>query len=385
MKRYSPSITSRIVNNAINRSLLILVLVLTALHISFAQTTYTSNAGGTGDWDTSTDWVSNSNPGVDKIQNATINIVSGDSIVRDGDLEFWNNDTLNITGVLTVTGNVTIKNNLIMNVTGTIYFQGSLNVQNNAELTISGTGGVDVTGDATFGNGTTAEVDGTLSVGGDLDFGGGVTSVTGTGTIDAPNSIVCSDIPDFDDCGDVDNPLPIELLFFEAQLSETGVRLSWATSTEINNDFYTIEQSKDGLNFVIREFVQGAGNSTGIINYDFIDRNPTFGFNYYRLKQTDFDGVFSYSDVIVIINSIHKEFEIYPNPVQTEFSIRNDTGSTDDAGSRIIIRSLDGKIIFDKITTDLDNISIPHLENGAYLLEWRTENNTYTKQILIRN
>ena len=85
----------------------------------------------------------------------------------------------------------------------------------------------------------------------------------------------------------------IELLFFNAKLeNNTYVDLTWSTASEINNDYFTIERSQNGVYFQEFDIVEGAGNSTHKINYSLIDRDPFDGISYYRLKQTDYDGKF---------------------------------------------------------------------------------------------
>lgn len=110
--------------------------------------------------------------------------------------------------------------------------------------------------------------------------------------------------------------LPVSFLSFEAELIDNRVvQLNWATATEINNDYFTIQRSKDGLIFEDLGTVKGAGNSTNILNYNFLDKEPLTGLSYYRLKQTDFDGQFDYSPIRSIIIAPQIDLEIYPNPL----------------------------------------------------------------------
>ena len=85
-------------------------------------------------------------------------------------------------------------------------------------------------------------------------------------------------------------PLPVKLSSFSAQIIDNSVQLKWVTSSEINNDFFTIEQSSDGAEFLEIATVLGAGNSTTELNYSYSDDKPMIGGSYYRLSQTDFDG-----------------------------------------------------------------------------------------------
>lgn len=86
------------------------------------------------------------------------------------------------------------------------------------------------------------------------------------------------------------NPLPIELLDFSAHCGDLDVQLRWTTAAEINNDYFTLEKSKDGLEYFEIARIHGAGNSSTELHYSFTDKSPFDGINYYRLSQTDFDG-----------------------------------------------------------------------------------------------
>lgn len=86
------------------------------------------------------------------------------------------------------------------------------------------------------------------------------------------------------------NPLPIELLSSEVTCNNNNVLISWSTATETSNNFFTIEKSIDGINFIKIGNINGAGNSSSIKNYSYIDYNAYSGISYYRLKQTDYNG-----------------------------------------------------------------------------------------------
>jgi hypothetical protein len=121
---------------------------------------------------------------------------------------------------------------------------------------------------------------------------------------------------DFTGIGD-GQPLPVSLINFNAYPVLNHVEIVWTTATEINNDFFTIERSKDGINFEPIMQVEGAGNSNQVLNYKETDSQPYEGVSYYRLKQTDFDGQFSYSEIRVVnfnTGTIGQSLMIYPNP-----------------------------------------------------------------------
>ncbi|MCX6290527.1 MAG: hypothetical protein NT126_02030, partial [Bacteroidetes bacterium] len=114
--------------------------------------------------------------------------------------------------------------------------------------------------------------------------------------------------------GSLNSPLPIELLKFDAYPKEQMVITDWSTASEINNDYFTLERSSNGLEFYEIGKIRGAGNSSVTLNYSFPDEHPLTGISYYRLKQTDFDGRFSYSPVVMISYKKDQKFYLYPNP-----------------------------------------------------------------------
>jgi hypothetical protein len=114
-------------------------------------------------------------------------------------------------------------------------------------------------------------------------------------------------------------PLPIELLSFFGKCEKEKIILQWETAAEINNSFFTIEQSTDGENYIQIGIVQGAGNSSSALNYQFTDSHLTSHILYYRLKQTDFDGAYSYSPIIAVQNC--KEYK--QTTIENIYNINN--------------------------------------------------------------
>ena len=118
------------------------------------------------------------------------------------------------------------------------------------------------------------------------------------------------------------NPLPVELSRFRATEQGNTVWMHWTTSTEINNDFFTVERSANGLDFEGIGRVDGAGTSYHDRNYTFTDDGPYPGRSYYRLKQTDIDGKFSYSSVEIVDRPGNDlPLIIHPNPARTNEEI----------------------------------------------------------------
>lgn len=112
--------------------------------------------------------------------------------------------------------------------------------------------------------------------------------------------------------------LPVELLAFTAQTEGDKVRLDWTTAYELNNDYFTVERSTNGQSFMVIDRVEGAGNSQALTEYNAYDNQPLSGKTYYRLKQTDFDGSFAYSEVVEVTldaNQLQFTLNAYPNPI----------------------------------------------------------------------
>lgn len=116
-------------------------------------------------------------------------------------------------------------------------------------------------------------------------------------------------------------PLPIELLDFKGKYLNNQSVLSWVTASEKNNDYFILERSEDAHEFTQIGKIDGAGNSNTFLNYQYIDAKPINQVAYYRLKQVDFDGQYSYSQVIALRSNqkINAEIKAYPNPSSGNF------------------------------------------------------------------
>ncbi len=111
-------------------------------------------------------------------------------------------------------------------------------------------------------------------------------------------------------------PLPIQILSFAGESIDRAVWLKWVTLTETNNRSFSIERSRDGMHFISIGEVSGAGTTRQKKTYSYEDRFAPYSVLYYRLKQTDFDGAYSYSDVIRVDNTnTGTELVVSPNPL----------------------------------------------------------------------
>jgi len=118
--------------------------------------------------------------------------------------------------------------------------------------------------------------------------------------------------------------LPIELLYFKGVKDNLSNKLFWSTASENNNDFFTVEKSTNGIDWEIINRQSGAGNSSNQLDYYSLDQNVESLVNYYKLKQTDYDGKFKYSDIISVdnrMNSKSKEIDTITNIFGQEVDI----------------------------------------------------------------
>jgi hypothetical protein len=175
-------------------------------------------------------------------------------------------------------------------------------------------------------------------------------------------AVVSSDIPI------VPVILACELMSFTVESEDSYVQLNWATASENNNDYFNVERSIDGINYSSISSVNGSGNSTQILNYSSIDDTPLLGQSYYRLKQTNYDGETSYSDIEAVSFKRSKDFivNIYPNPVSSQITIDSESEI-----ELIDIFNIYGSLVR---TETASSFSVANLSNGAYILIIRTKN-----------
>jgi hypothetical protein len=152
---------------------------------------------------------------------------------------------------------------------------------------------------------------------------GGTSGNTSSGSI-VSSGTISSFSPFTLSSSNEENPLPIELLNFEAKVVGSHVELEWSTLSELNNDYFTVERSYDAVNFEAVSAVSGAGNSNIRLTYNARDYDPYPGVSYYRLKQTDFNGNFSYSGIEAVVFSSGAiiDMVLSPNPVINDVAIQ---------------------------------------------------------------
>lgn len=190
----------------------------------------------------------------------------------------------------------------------------------------------------------------------------------------------------------VDNsdPLPIELIKFNANCDRGSTMVTWTTASETNNDYFTVERSQDGNFFEEVGVVDGAGTTSQLNSYFLEDKYPYAGTSYYRLKQTDFDGNYDYSDMIAVSCSGNDdtEFELvsayddgFGNMNIAFTAGENDvyTATLFDIQGRLLIEE-SGKTYSG---TNQVKLNVANYARGIYMLTLRNEQKAISKRVML--
>ncbi len=190
--------------------------------------------------------------------------------------------------------------------------------------------------------------------------------------------------------------LPVELITFTGELnSDNQVLLSWRTATEKNNDFFTVERSVNGLTFEAIGTVSGNGTSSQPHDYTFTDPSPAEGTNYYRLRQTDFNGR-SETFNIVAVDYITDEGEcvlsVHPNPC-VEQCIINFSGCPSDKDGTILVEMIDanGAMVSSSVHQQASDGSFTmqidtgnNLKPGMYIIRGTSSKTSYVQKAVLK-
>lgn len=179
------------------------------------------------------------------------------------------------------------------------------------------------------------------------------------------------------------NPLPVELTTFTAQPLRNQVVLKWSTATENNNAWFAVERGTDGRTFTEIGRLAGAGHSATPRHYTFTDEQPLTGLNYYRLRQIDTDGQFSFSPVRTANISARERLVIYPSPVRDW--LRVSWPETPEAPLQWYIFDAAGRLAATGTLTDHTaawEIPVGQLPGGIYLLSLETGRERVTERFV---
>ncbi len=185
-------------------------------------------------------------------------------------------------------------------------------------------------------------------------------------------------------------PLPIELTSFTATCQDGGKLIKWTTASEINNDYFTIEKSTNGIDFYTFITLAGVGNSNVVNSYDYFDAEESNATVYYRLSQTDYDGnEQTFNPVSVNCSSgssTDDNFFIINNPAQEYVKLR----LTGTQGNQYVLSFIDhlgqqltSKKVILRNTNQIMIINTARLSEGIYTIVFWTEKKIISKQVII--
>lgn len=175
--------------------------------------------------------------------------------------------------------------------------------------------------------------------------------------------------------------LPVILIEFDAKIKDDKVIVYWETTSELNNDYFELHKSSDGINFEMITRIEGNGTTSDTHRYQYIDRKPSNKYSYYRLRQVDFDGQFEWLKTIVLKQNRHGDDNVYvyPNPVvESKFTL----------DTKLLIKRLD---IFTTHGQKVYSIEYPDrfiefssFKPGHYIIKILTEDGLIMKRINVR-
>jgi len=181
--------------------------------------------------------------------------------------------------------------------------------------------------------------------------------------------------------------VPVKLISFKASLNNerNWVNIAWTTTNELNSNYFVVEKSADGIHFKTLDTVK-ANNLQGINNYSTLDKEPFSKTTYYRLKQVDVDGSYTYSQIVAVqINAENYTFNIYPNPVRYVAIASIYSVTTSD--SKMIITDITGRIVKQQPIklqrgTQQVEINLSNIKTGNYQATIYLNGQYITRKIL---
>ena len=189
-----------------------------------------------------------------------------------------------------------------------------------------------------------------------------------------PTAVIPSGSTKYITIGSVDaaTPLPVELLNFDVdKIGACEAKLTWTTGSEINNSYFEVQRSYDGVSWMTVGQVSGAGNSTDVLNYQYHDvlTCDHKGEVYYRLEQHDFDGESEVSSVRSIDLTSSFSISVYPNPTDGQIAVEINSDNAEINGE-IIVQTIEGRELMRYKATDGRNVlDLSSLSPAIYLLQ----------------
>lgn len=180
-----------------------------------------------------------------------------------------------------------------------------------------------------------------------------------------------------------DQLLPVSWLDFKVTRNDKTAVLDWSTATEINNQKFEILHSLDGLHFGVIGELPGSGNSSFVNEYQFVHEAPSLGVNYYKIRQVDYDGTFSYSHIRSLKFDRDESYDtkLYPNPFTNMMTIESE-GLIKHLG----VFDAQGKQLFfePNIEDYRTDIQLGYLASGVYFVRVEFDNGTHQYHRIVR-
>lgn len=374
--------------------------------------------------------------------NGTTNIRG--TVTTTGNLAISGGATVNVFGTLIISGNASLDANLRVHPGGKVIVEGNVTVrssdyltigtnvappayadmiiyqdiiqQSSGDVVINRNGRLAVFGDVTDSNGggfiIRVNEGGQAYVHGDISYSGGGSRiennnstdpyglyVNGTATSTGGGGQVSSNMgdqqtmqatnPDFFTwvASQPNSPMPVTLVYFQLEVDNNKVELMWATSKEQDFDYFEIERSSNGIDFVAMGTQAGAGyNTESLQQYAFTDLNPSSGSNYYRLKAVDLDGSFEYFNIVFAQIKADKKLNIYPNPSDGS-RITTQLNFEPLHNAKIQVSDLTGTVVSETIVSGIE-VEVEfstQLKPGIYLVTYYAQGFQHTERLLVRN
>ena len=210
---------------------------------------------------------------------------------------------------------------------------------------------------------------------------GGTTGTTAAGTVTSGGALSAFGAFTLSSAA-ATNPLPIELLSFTGACNNKSIVLQWKTASEINNHYFTIEQSTNGKNWEVLETIEAKNLLTGSAYYFEDNKNVSNAVNYYRLKQTDFDGTSTRFNIIEVksCSISSQDITFYPNPSTGVVYIQ--TNGFDSTTSSIVIYNSYGE---EMLNTDLnEQLDLTNLPKGTYFCYIHLPSGAISKKLVLQ-
>ena len=158
--------------------------------------------------------------------------------------------------------------------------------------------------------------------------------------------------------------LPIELVNFDGHILQIGNQLDWSTQSEKNSKYFILESSASGTNFSPIATINAAGNSSSEISYDYLDRNPIALTTYYRLKEIDIEGSYSYSNIVALTRSAGGILSVSPVPAENNLHVEYDAMT--EGTVNISVYSLSGRRIFQQQWDCTKGVNVTTLDISSF-------------------